>query len=51
MARGEQDGNARGAREPELTPVSQAPSQAPSDVRDISFHNAVRGYERREVDC
>jgi DivIVA domain-containing protein len=50
MARGEQDGSARDAREPELTPVSSAPSQAPSDVRDVTFHTAVRGYERREVD-
>src|SRR5438105_8357457 len=47
MARSEQDGT---AREPEPTPVSRAPSQAPSDVRDVSFHTAVRGYERREVD-
>src|SRR3982074_576556 len=50
MARGEQDGTAQDAREHELTPVSSAPSQAPSDVRDVPFHTAVRGYERREVD-
>src|SRR5437588_13093580 len=24
--------------------------QVPSEVRDVSFHTAVRGYERREVD-
>jgi DivIVA domain-containing protein len=51
MARGEHDGSAReDPRESEPTPVSRAPSQAPSDVRDVSFHTAVRGYERREVD-
>jgi DivIVA domain-containing protein len=50
MARGKEDRTAQDARESEPTPVSSAPSQAPSDVRDVTFHSAVRGYERREVD-
>ncbi len=29
---------------------SELGGQVPADVRDVSFHVAVRGYERREVD-
>src|SRR5437763_14372530 len=40
----------RASREPEPAPVSPARGQVPGDVRDVSFHTAMRGYERREVD-
>ena len=28
----------------------QVPGNVPGDVRDVTFHTSVRGYERREVD-
>ncbi len=32
------------------TTATQLVGSAPADVRDVSFHMAVRGYDRREVD-
>src|SRR5437764_12528830 len=40
----------RASREPEPAPVSPARGQVRGDVRDVSVHTAMRGYERREVD-
>jgi DivIVA domain-containing protein len=34
----------------ERAPTVPLAGHVPSDVRDVSFHTSVRGYERREVD-
>src|SRR5262249_30706117 len=46
------EGQGKGRREEseERAPTVQLAGPVPSDVRDVSFHTSVRGYERREVD-
>jgi DivIVA domain-containing protein len=40
-----------GRKQPESSAADTTLSRhVPADIRDISFHTAVRGYERREVD-
>src|ERR1700724_1461787 len=36
--------------EPTTAVDSTLSRRVPADIRDVSFHTAVRGYERREVD-
>ena len=50
MVEREQERSSQPRREPDRAPASRLAEPVPGEVRDVSFHTAVRGYERREVD-
>jgi DivIVA domain-containing protein len=45
-----QDESPRSRDEPTTALDSTLSRHVPADIRDVSFHTSVRGYERREVD-
>ena len=47
---GADDGTSRRRPEPSAAEDTTLSRHVPADIRDVSFHSAVRGYERREVD-
>jgi DivIVA domain-containing protein len=49
-ARAEEDETPPKRTEPTTAEGSTVSRHVPADIRDVSFHTAMRGYERREVD-